>query len=162
MSTAELAPRPAAASRTVMSELVLPQHANAVGTAFGGTIMSWIDICGAICAQRHGGRVAVTAFVDDIAFVAPIRVGDVVVLEARLNAAFRTSMEVEVVVQREDTQTGARTRCVDALLTFVQVDADGRALPVPPLALESDDDRARALAAEQRRRARLATRTNRA
>ncbi len=162
MSTAELAPRPAAASRTVMSELVLPQHANAVGTAFGGTIMSWIDICGAICAQRHGGRVAVTAFVDDIAFVAPIRVGDVVVLEARLNAAFRTSMEVEVVVQREDTQTGARTRCVDALLTFVQVDADGRALPVPPLALETDDDRARALAAEQRRRARLATRTNRA
>lgn len=150
------APRSPAESATHMSELVLPQHANAVGTAFGGTIMSWIDICGAICAQRHAGRVAVTAFVDDIEFVAPIRVGDVVVLDARITAAFRSSMEVEVSVEREDTETRTRTRCVDARLTFVQLDAAGRPVPVPPLVLGSDAEKRDAAAAEERRRERLA------
>lgn len=151
-----LAPRTVAESATHMSELVLPQHANAVGTAFGGTIMSWIDICGAICAQRHAGRVAVTAFVDDIEFVAPIRVGDVVVLDAHLTAAFRSSMEVEVSVEREDTVSRTRTRCVDARLTFVQLDEYGRAIPVPPLVSSSDREKADAHAAEVRRKARLA------
>lgn len=156
MTDSTLAPRSAADSATHMSELVLPQHANAVGTAFGGTIMSWIDICGAICAQRHAGRVAVTALVDDLLFVAPIRVGDVVVLEARMNAVYRSSMEVEVVVEREDTTTRTRTRCVDARLTFVQLDEHGKPAPVPPLLLVTDEDRRRSAEANERRQQRLA------
>ncbi|MFW6198036.1 MAG: acyl-CoA thioesterase, partial [Myxococcota bacterium] len=89
-------PRPASASFTEMSQIVLPQHTNAIGSAFGGSIMSWIDICGAITAKRHCGRVAVTAFVDDLAFLAPIRLGDVVRLTSRVNATFNTSLEVSV------------------------------------------------------------------
>lgn len=159
MSQDSLTPRRPSESATQMSELVLPQHANMVGTAFGGTVMSWIDICGAICAQRHAGRVAVTALVDEIAFVSPIRVGDVVVLEARLNAAFTSSMEVEVSVYREDTLTRTRTLCVDARLTFVQVDDQGRAVPVPRLVLETEEDQRRADAAAARRKARLEAKT---
>lgn len=142
-----------------MTELVLPQHANALGTAFGGTVMGWIDICGAISAQRHCGRVAVTAFVDDMAFRAPIRVGDVVCLHSRLNAAFGSSMEVQVRVLREDRQTRERTLCVDALLTFVNISDEGQPCPVPPLAIENDDDRARLEAARVRRADRLARRS---
>ena len=150
--------RTVADSATVMNELVLPQHANAVGTAFGGTVMSWIDICGAICAQRHAGSVAVTAFVDDLAFRAPIRVGDVVVLNAHMVAAFRSSMEVRVVVEREDTALRTRTRCVDAWLTFVLLDAEGKPLRVPTLALVTDEERELAKDAAERRAARLASR----
>lgn len=153
-----MTPKTVDASRTTMSEIVLPQHANAVGTAFGGTVMSWIDVCGAICAQRHAGRVAVTAFVDDLTFRAPLRVGDVAVLDGRILAAFRSSMEVSVRVEREDTERGTRTLCVDALLTFVLLDAAGRPEPVPPLVLRDGEERALAAEAEARRAARLAKR----
>lgn len=139
-------------SETEMTELVLPQHANAIGTAFGGTVMGWIDICAAIASQRHCGAVAVTAAIDDLHFVSPIRVGDVVRLKARLNAAFRTSVEVEVKVEVEETSTLRRRPCVDALLTFVLVGPDGKAQQVPPLVLETDDDRARYEAATIRRK----------
>jgi len=159
MSEPSLAPRRAADSVTQMSELVLPQHANALGNAFGGTIMSWIDICGAICAQRHSGRVSVTALVDDLAFVAPIRVGDLIVLEARMNAVYRTSMEVEVVVFREDTVNRTRTQCVDARVTFVQLDESGKPMPAPPLLVETEDDQRRVDAANERRRLRLAAKS---
>lgn len=141
-------------SRTQMTELVLPQHANAVGTAFGGSIMGWVDICAAITAQRHCGRVAVTARVDALEFVAPIRVGDVVSLSGQLNAVFRTSMEVGVRVEREDRASGARVLCVEATLTFVQLDEQGRPLEVPRLVLDSEEARARDAAARQRRKAR--------
>ncbi len=145
-------------SFTEMTELVLPQHSNVLGTAFGGTVLAWIDVCGAIAAQRHCRRVAVTAAIDEVNFLAPIRVGDVVVLSARLNAAFRTSMEVEVEVQVEDAKTAHRTRCVDAYMTFVAVDDDGRACPVPALVAESADDERRAAQAAERRAVRLARR----
>ena len=79
-------------SRTQMTEYVLPQHANALGSVFGGQIMAWIDLCAAICAQRHSGKMAVTAFVDDMKFEQPVRVGEVVRLESRVTATFRTSM----------------------------------------------------------------------
>lgn len=152
-------------SETEMTEMVLPQHANAIGTAFGGTIMSWIDICGAIAAQRHCGRVAVTALVDDLAFLVPIRQGDVVRLTARVNATFRTSLEVEVRVEKEQNHPPddgpdpvTRVLCADALLTFVAVDAQGRPASVPELRIETDDDRRRAQAARDRRARRLASR----
>jgi len=147
--------RPVRYSATEMTEIVLPQHANAIGTVFGGTVMAWTDVCAAIAAQRHCGRVAVTAAVDDLVFLAPLRVGDVVRLTSHVNAAFRSSLEVEVKVEREDSATMQRTLCVTALLTFVAVADDGVPCRVPPLALETDAERARAKDAEERRAARL-------
>src|SRR5438105_1158613 len=150
------APRPQAESRTQMTEYVLPQHANALGSVFGGQIMAWIDLCAAICAQRHARRQAVTAFVDDLKFEQPVRVGEVVRLDARVTAAFRTSMEIEVVVEGEDATTGRSWPCVNALLTFVAIDADRKPTEVPPLALDSDDVRRSQAAGEARRASRLA------
>jgi acyl-CoA hydrolase len=148
-------PRPQASSRTEMTEYVLPQHANALGGVFGGQIMAWIDLCAAICAQRHSGRQCVTAFVDDLKFEQPVRVGEVVRLEARVTATFRTSMEIEVVVEGEDATTGRRWPCVDARLTFVAIDAERRPTAVPPLVLDTEAIRAGQAAGEARRAARL-------
>lgn len=153
-----LAPRSPRSSLTEMTELVLPQHSNVLGTAFGGTVLAWIDVAGAICAQRHSGRVSVTAAIDEVNFLSPIRIGDVVILSARLNAAFRTSVEVEVAVQVEDRVTGARRRCVDAYMTFVAVDEHNHATEVPPLLAETGEDERRAAEALARRQKRLAER----
>lgn len=143
------------ASFTEMTELVLPQHGNVLGGAFGGTILGWIDVCGAIAAQRHANTVAVTAAIDELSFLAPITVGDVVVLSARVNAAFRTSMEVEVEVRVGDRTTGERRLCVDAFMTFVAVGEDRAPCEVPPLLSESSEDERRRVEAEARRAARL-------
>ncbi len=147
-------PKAPSESFTEMSELVLPQHTNAIGTAFGGTIMSWIDICSSIAAKRHCGRVSVTARVEAVEFRAPIRVGDVVRLTARVNAAFKTSMEIGVRVEREQADTGERSLCVDARTTFVNIGSDGRPCPVPPLVAETDEDRRLMDEAAERRRGR--------
>jgi acyl-CoA hydrolase len=153
-----LEPRPQSASLTQMTEYVLPQHANALGGVFGGQIMAWIDLCAAICAIRHSGRMAVTAFVDDLKFEEPVRVGEVVRLDARLTATFRTSLEIEVVVQGEDAMTGRRWPCVTARLTFVAIDETRKPTPVPPLLLDTEEVRASQAAGEARRGARLSTR----
>jgi len=142
-------------SKTDMTEYVLPQHANALGNVFGGQIMAWVDLCGAIAAQRHSGRIAVTAFIDDMKFEQPVKVGEVVRLCARVTATFRTSMEIEVSVEGEDSRTGRRWPCVSALLTFVAVGDDGKPTPVPALDLDSDDVRASQKAGEARRTERL-------
>lgn len=151
-------PRPASRSLTTMTELILPTHANSLGGVFGGQIMAWIDLCAAICAQRHTGHIVTTAGIDDLSFERPIKVGQVAQLRARITAAFRTSVEVRVEVDGEDATTGERWPCVSALATFVAVDADLRPAGVPPLLLISDDDRALADAAAQRRAARLSRR----
>jgi acyl-CoA hydrolase len=142
-------------SFTEMTELVLPQHANAIGTAFGGVIMSWIDICSSIAAKRHSGQVCVTARVDALEFREPIKVGDVVRLTARLNAAFHSSMEVAVRVERE-TPAAGRALCADARATFVNIGDDGKPHPVPPLLAETAEDRRLAKEAAERRRRRRA------
>jgi acyl-CoA hydrolase len=147
-----------AASITDMTEYVLPQHANVFGTVFGGQIMAWVDLCAAICAQRHAGRPCVTAFVDDLLFKRPVRVGQVVRLRAQVRATFRTSMEIEVSVSGEDTTTGETWPTVECLATFVAMSEDLRPSPIPPLLLESTDDKAAQAAAEERRRSRLAKR----
>jgi acyl-CoA hydrolase len=139
-----------------MTEYVLPQHANVYDTVFGGQIMAWVDLCAAMCAQRHSGRLCVTAFVDDLHFRRPVHVGQVVRLRAQLTATFRTSMEIEVCVEGEDTRTGERWPTVDCVTTFVAMGDDRRPVPVPPLLLETEADRAAQAAAEERRRARLA------
>jgi acyl-CoA hydrolase len=141
-----------------MTEYVLPQHANVFGSVFGGQIMAWIDLCAAVCAQRHSGRPCVTAFVDDLLFKRPVRVGQVVILRARVTATFHTSMEIEVSVCGEDTLSGERWPTVECLTTFVAIGDDGRPTPTPPLGLENDADHAAQRAAEERRLARLAKR----
>jgi acyl-CoA hydrolase len=151
-------PRPQSESITQMTEYVLPQHTNALGGVFGGQIMAWMDLCAAICAQRHSGRMAVTAFVDDLKFELPVRVGEVVRLSAHVTATFRTSMEIEVVVEGEDAPTGRRWPCVTARLTFVAIDEHRKPAPVPPLLLDSDKVKASQAAGEARRTARLASR----
>ncbi len=154
----ELPSKPQARSRTEMTEYVLPQHANALGNVFGGQIMAWVDLCAAICAQRHSGHIAVTAFVDDLNFEKPVRVGEVVRLEAIVLATFRTSMEIEVIVEGEDSLTGRRWPCVNALLTFVAIDDARIPTRVPALLLDTDETRASQEAGARRRADRLAKR----
>jgi acyl-CoA hydrolase len=151
-------PRPQAASITQMTEYVLPQHTNALGSVFGGQIMAWVDLCAAICAQRHSGRMAVTAFVDDMKFEQPVRVGEVVRLEARITATFRTSMEIEVVVEGEDATTHRRWPCVTARLTFVAIDETRTPAPVPSLLLDTEAVKVSQAEGEARRGTRLASR----
>jgi acyl-CoA hydrolase len=141
-----------------MNEYVLPQHANAMGNVFGGQIMAWVDLCAAICAQRHSGLMAVTAFVDDLKFVRPVRIGEVVHLDARVTATFHSSMEIEVNVQGENARTRERWPCVDAFVVFVALGEDGKPAAVPPLRLDSDRTRASQAAGEQRRQTRLSKR----
>ena len=166
MSTlaASLPPRNVSDSITTMTEYVLPTHANAIGNVFGGQILAWIDLCAAICAQRHAGRLAVTAEFDDVSFEAPIKVGQVVLLRARVTAAFRTSVEILVDVEGEDAPSGKRWRCAHAFVTFVamqEVDGALKPSPVPSLVCETEEDRALASEANDRRIQRLARRKRR-
>jgi acyl-CoA hydrolase len=143
------------ASSVEMNELLLPQHTNSLGTAFGGTIMSWIDICAAMAAQRHARAVVVTASMDQLDFLAPIRHSQLVNLRARVNYVGRTSLEVGVRVEAEDVLTGQRTHAASAYLTFVALGTDGEPHPVRPLALETQEDRLRHEEAKARRDKRL-------
>lgn len=149
-------------SLTTMTQYVLPTHANALGGVFGGQILAWVDLCAAICAQRHTGSIVITAGMDEISFERPIKVGQVVKLTAMVTAAFRTSLEIQVSVEGEDAISGETWPCVDALVTFVAVDAALRPTAVPPLVLETDEQRALADAAGERRARRLQKRKQRA
>ncbi len=139
-----------------MVQVVLPNDANPLGYILGGTVMHLIDIVGAIACFRHARQRVVTAAVDGLQFLHPIKVGDLIILSAQVTATFRTSMEVEVRVSSEETLTGRRRLTSHAYLTFVAIDADGRRVEVPDLVLESDQERARADQAGARREARLA------
>jgi acyl-CoA hydrolase len=154
------ASRTPSASLTEMVQFVLPNDANALGFILGGTVMHLIDIAGAIAATRHTRSQVVTASVDDLLFLHPIRVGDMIILRAWVNAAFHTSMEVEVEVCSEDV-SGERQTTSRAFLTFVAVDKSGRPQPVPPLVSESEDERVRMQAARTRREERLRRRQRR-
>lgn len=144
-----------ARSQVEMTEIVLPPDANALGTAFGGRIMQWIDVAAGVAARRHAGRVAVTAAMDSLRFLVPIRLGDVVVLRAAVNRTWRTSMEVGVRVEFERESEEERTHAASAYLTFVAIDAEGRPQAVPALAPETEVERRRYAEAEQRRLVRL-------
>ncbi len=138
-----------------MVQFVLPNDANPLGFMLGGSVMHLIDIAGAIAASRHARLPIVTAAVDDLQFLHPVRVGDLIVLRAWVNAAFTTSMEVEVEVQSEEVLTGRRTLTSRAWLTFVTVARDGQHTPVPPLRLDTEEEKRRALDAHARRAGRL-------
>jgi len=149
------APVPAEASRVEMTQLVMPGHANVVGTAFGGTIMQWTDLCASMAAMRHARLTVVTASVDQLTFLAPVRIGQIAILRAQVNAVFATSMEVGVEVLTEDPGSGEQRRCCDAFLTFVALGADGRPVPVPPLEASTGAERRREREARARRASRL-------
>lgn len=153
-----LQPRRPADSISTMTEYVLPTHANAVGTIFGGQVLAWIDLCAAICAQRHAGRTVITAGIDDLSFDRSVRVGQVVRLRAQVTAAFRTSLEILVTVEGEDAMRGDVWPTVTAFVTFVAVDEDMRPAPVPPLIVETEEERRLADAAAERRAVRLSRR----
>ena len=138
-----------------MTELVLPNDTNTLGNLMGGRLLHLMDVCAAIAAQRHSNRTVVTASVDSVDFRAAVRLGEVVVLESRVNRAFTTSMEVGIDVWAEDNATGERRYCNQAFYTFVAVDGSGRPIPVRALAPETDDDRQRYEAAGRRRELRL-------
>jgi acyl-CoA hydrolase len=151
----DLTPKPASESFTEMVQVVLPNDANPLGFILGGTVMHLIDITGAIACHRHTRSLLVTAAVDGLQFLHPIRVGDLIILRARVTAAFHTSLEVAVEVFSERIETGERRLTSLAYLTFVTIDRDGHRVPVPPLLLETEEERTRAREAEARRAARL-------
>jgi len=151
-------PKPASASRLEMTQLVMPSDANVLGTAFGGKVMEWIDLAAALSAMRHTRMPVVTASIDQLSFLAPVRIGHVAVLRAQVNAVFGSSLEVEVEVLSEDPLTGARRKCCDAFVTFVALGKDGRPAQAPPLLTGSEEERRREREAGARRSVRLAQR----
>ncbi len=118
-------------SLTVMHEIVLPNDTNIFGNLMGGRLMHWMDICAAIAAQKHSHQLGVTAAVNNVSFEHPIRLGDTVVLEARVVRAFRTSMEVYIEVFAENPPQDRRYKSNEAFFTFVAIDKEGRPVPVP-------------------------------
>jgi acyl-CoA hydrolase len=136
----ELAPKRPRDSAVETRYIVMPQHANDYGIAFGGTIMAWIDMIAAMVAQRHCEREVVTVSIDTLSFLAPIEIGDHVLLKASVNFVSRTSLEVGVQVTRENPYSGLRERATTAFLTFVGMDANKKPAPVPGLIPETPDE----------------------
>ena len=155
MTGAASTPKRPADSYTEMVQAVLPNDANPLGFLLGGTAMHLIDIAGAIAGHRHTRSLLVTAAVDGLQFLNPIKIGDLIILRARVTAAFHTSLEVEVEVFSEGTLTGIRQQTSLAYLTFVAVDRDGGRVNVPPLLLETEEEKNKAREAGVRRAARL-------
>ena len=149
-------PRRVSDSATEMLQLVLPHEANVHGSVLGGTVMHWIDLAAAVTANRHSRRPVVTAAIDEMSFLAPIRVGQFALLKARMTMVDKSSMEIRVDVESEDALTGERRHTSTAYVTFVALDpVTSRPTPVPPLILESDEEKAENERAHERRRLRL-------
>lgn len=143
-------------SVVTMTELVLPQHTNQLGNLLGGQLMHWIDICAALSASRHSGRICVTASLDRLDFHQPIKLGEVVTLVAIVNRAFRTSMEVGVRVTAERFSSDASSKHTNsAYLTFVSVDGNGKPVPTFPVVPDSENQERRYREALERRQYRL-------
>lgn len=151
-------PKRPSESETEMVQVVLPNDANPLGFILGGTVMHLIDIAGAIAGHRHARCPMVTAAVDGLQFLHPIKVGDLIILKARVTAAWSTSLEVEVEAFSEETLTGVRRMTSRAYLTFVATDRDGKRVEVPGLILETPEEKAKAEAATVRRAERLKAR----
>ena len=151
-----LMPRPVRDSQSEMAEIVLPNDANPLGALLGGRLMHWIDLAGAMAAHRHSRSYAVTASVDHIDFLVPVRVGDLVILRSSVNRVFRTSMEVGVKVFVENYIADTSQHVASAHLTFVAVDADGKHLKVAPVIPETDEQKRRYDDAGRRREIRRA------
>jgi acyl-CoA hydrolase len=151
----DFSPKRSADSATEMVQVVLPNDANPLGFILGGTVMHLIDIAGAIACHRHTRSLLVTAAVDDLQFLHSIKVGDLIILKSRVTCVFTTSIEVQVDVFSEETLTGKRQLTSRAFLTFVAIDAAGNRIRIPPLVVETEEERRVCEAAQERRKARL-------
>ena len=154
----ELAGKPVRESQSEYSELALPNDANTFGFMLGGRVMHLVDLAGAIAAVRHARNPVVTASVDHMNFLHPVRIGQLVRVVASVNRVFRTSMEVGVKVLVEDLLTGELKHTSSAYLTFVALDKEGHSTAIPPVVPETELERRRYDAAGKRREYRLALR----
>jgi acyl-CoA hydrolase len=150
-----MTPRTPSESAVEMNQLVLPGHTNALGTAFGGTVLAWVDTCAAMSAQRHARRTVVTASFDAVDFISPIRLGQLVNLRAVVNHVGRSSMEVGVRVEAEDPLTGDRVHAMSAYVTFVALGPDNRPTAIPAITPETPEEELRLAEAKVRRHNRL-------
>jgi uncharacterized protein (TIGR00369 family) len=144
-------PRRVADSKTVVSQLMLPSDANTTGNVHGGTIMKLVDTVGGVVAMRHCRHRVVTACMDQMNFLHPVFVGDLVTLKASMNDVGRTSMEVGVRVEAENLRTGKVVHTSSAHLVYIALDPEGRPTEAPPLLAETDDEMRRMAAAKLRR-----------
>jgi len=154
-------PRRVCESKSEMTEIVLPNDANPLNALLGGRLMHWIDMAAAMAAHRHSRQYVVTASIDHLDFLVPVRVGDIVILRSSVNRVYHTSMEVGVKVWVENYHTESNQHVSSAYLTFVAVDATGRRVPVAPVIPETDEEKRRyedALRRRELRRSELARR----
>jgi len=149
-------PRPVRESASEMTEIVLPNDANPLNALLGGRLMHWIDLAGAMAAHRHSRTYVVTASIDHMDFLVPVRVGDFVILRASVNRVFHTSMEVGVKVWVENYRSQENRHVSSAYLTFVAIDAAGNRVVVPPVVPETEDEKRRYDGAARRREIRRA------
>jgi uncharacterized protein (TIGR00369 family) len=145
-------------SQVTISQVMLPTDANVTGNVHGGVIMKLVDDAGAIVAVRHSRSIVVTVAVDSMTFLSPIYVGNLVTLSAALSYVGRTSVEVEVSVEAEDLLTGNKTHTNTAYLVYVALDDDGEPREVPPLIVESEEEKQRIARGRERQKARLSRR----
>lgn len=145
----------AADSLVMMTELVLPNDTNTFGNLMGGRLMYWMDIAAALAAMKHCGAPVVTASVDNISFEAPIKIGNVVHIEAKVSRAFNTSMEVHLAVWGEDAIHQSKYKSNEAYYTFVALDPNGKPRPAPPMIPETDGEKKLFEGALRRRQVRL-------
>lgn len=130
-------------TESITTHIVLPNDTNTLGNLMGGQLLNWMDIASAISAQRHCRRVVVTASVNHVSFNKAVKLGDLVTIQAKVSRAFTSSMEVFMTVYVEDPATGEQTLCNEAIYTFVAVDQIGRAIEVPKLIPETDEEKER-------------------
>ena len=138
-------------SLATLTEIVLPNDTNTLGNLMGGRLLHWMDIASAISATRHCGRIVVTASVNNVTFNQPIRLGEIVTLQAKVSRAFNSSMEVFIDVWVENNMTGEKKKCNEAIYTFVAVDQLGNTINVPALVPETDEEKSRYDSALRRR-----------
>jgi uncharacterized protein (TIGR00369 family) len=144
------------ASHITIAQLMQPEHVNNLGNVHGGWIMKLVDEAGALACMRHAQQRVVTVAIDQMVFRQPIRIGDLVILNAEVTYTGRTSMEVEVQVVAENPITGERTHTNTAYLVYVALGEDGKPVPVPLLLAENPAEKARMQAAKERQARRLA------
>jgi len=150
-----ITPKPMRASRIQIAQLMHPEHANFLGNVHGGWIMKLVDEAGALTCMRHAQRRVVTVAIDSMVFRSPIKIGDLVLLNAEVTYTGRTSMEAEVQVQAENPITGERTNTNTAYLVYVALDDQGKPTPVPSIKAETEDEKRKMESAKERQARRL-------
>jgi acyl-CoA hydrolase len=150
--------KPVRESISEYSELALPNDLNGLGNVLGGKVMHLVDLAAAMAGMRHARRPIVTAALDSMRFLHPVKVGQLIVLRASVNRVFHTSMEIGVKVETETLVTGAKLHTCSAYLTFVALDENGKPAPIPPVIPETEEEKRRYREAGERREYRLAVR----